>query len=109
MKPETFMDYKMVNVEYLPDGSYVETVIFNDELADSSLTPGITPLAKKTATKSKVYNCKNAAGNVMWYVKVTGTFTYGDGSVKCTAYTPSAASKDKSWKISKGTGDKGSN
>lgn len=109
VKPEIGKDYQVVEVEYFPDGSYTETVIFDDEFADSSLITGITPLAKKTVTKSKTYNYKTASGKVLWYAKVTGTFTYGDGSAKCTAYTPSAASKDKSWIISEAIGKKGSN
>ena len=96
----------VVDVEYVGNGNYIETVIFDDEFADSSLTKEIVPLASKTVTKSKAYNYKNAAGKVLWYVKVTGTFTYGNGSAKCTASNPSAAAKDSSWKVSKATGSR---
>ena len=99
----------VVDVEYVENGNYIETVIYDDEFADYSLVKGITPLASKTVTKSKAYNYKNAAGKVLWYVKVTGTFTYGNGSAKCTASTPSAASKDRSWKVSKATGSRSGN
>ena len=85
----------VVDVEYVGNGNYIETVIFDDEFADYSLVKGITPLASKTVTKSKAYNYKNAAGKELWYVKVTGTFTYGNGSAKCTAATPSAKSNEK--------------
>lgn len=91
------------------NGNYIEIVIFDDKFADASLIQGITPLASKTVTKTKLYNCKNAEGKVMWYVKVTGTFTYGNGSAKCTASTPSAASRNNSWKVSKATGSRSGN
>ena len=99
----------VLDVEYVGNGNYIETVIYDDEFADYSLVKGITPLASKTVTKTKLYNCTNATGKVMWYVKVTGTFTYGNGSAKCTASTPSAASKDSSWKVSKASGSRSGN
>lgn len=99
----------VVDVEYVGNGNYIEIVIFDDKFADASLIRGITPLASKTVTKTKLYNCKNAEGKVMWYVKVTGTFTYGNGSAKCTASNPSAAAKDSSWKVSKATGSRSGN
>ena len=43
----------VVDVEYVGNGNYIETVIFDDEFADSSLTKEIVPLASKTVTKSK--------------------------------------------------------
>ncbi len=58
--------------EYLPDGSCFVTVI---EDVHSS---GTHPLSSKTVTKSKTAYYKNSAGKVMWWVKVTGTFTYGN-------------------------------
>lgn len=99
----------VVDVEYVENGNYIETVIYDDEFADYSLVKGITPLASKTVTKSKAYNYKNAAGEIMWYVKVTGTFTYGNGSAKCTAATPSAKSNEKKWTVSKATGKRSNN
>ena len=45
----------------------------------------------------------------MWYVSVTGTFTYGDGTARCTSVTPSAASLDSNWKVSNITGSKSGN
>ncbi len=106
---ETYAGYQTIDVEYLPDGSYVETVIFDDRFAGSSMVREITPFTAKTVTKSKVYNYKNASGKIMWYVKVTGTFTYGNGSAKCTASTPSAKSNNSSWSVSKATGKRSGN
>lgn len=45
----------------------------------------------------------------MWYVKVTGTFTYGDGSAKCTKSTVTAASQNSDWKIASKYSSKSSN
>lgn len=54
-------------IEYYDDGSYFVTVI-EDE------TPEITPLST-TVTKSKTGSYYNSAGNILWSVKVTGTFS----------------------------------
>lgn len=80
-------------IEYFADGSYVVTVI-EDE--DSS----IIPLSTSTATKSKTKISYSSGGKARWYVKVTGTFTYGDGSSKCTASSVSAGTYSSKWKIS---------
>jgi hypothetical protein len=90
---------------------YFETVI---EDADSSsvLFPQDILSRKasaKTATKSKITYCKNSAGKVMWYVKVTGTFTYGNGSSKCTNADCTAEAKDKTWKVSNRSSSKSGN
>ncbi|MEG1009703.1 MAG: hypothetical protein RSF67_07845, partial [Clostridia bacterium] len=43
-----------------------------------------------TQTKFKTTYYKNATGDIMWWVKVTGTFTYGNGTSKCTRAIGSA-------------------
>ena len=80
-------------VEYLEDGYYYETVI-------ESETPEGVQQQSTTKTKSKTVYLKNSKGAVQWYVKVTGTFSYGSGSAKCTAASATAASKAAAWKIS---------
>lgn len=65
--------------------------VFNDS---------IDVLSANTVTKSKTSYMKNSAGETLWYIKVTGTFTYGNGSSKCTSVTPNAVSKNKNWKVS---------
>lgn len=90
-------------IEYLEDGSYFVTVI-EDEPAE-----GILPMAKKTVTKSKTTYFKNKNGTTLWYVRVKGTFTYGDGTAKCTSATPSAVSKSSAWKVSSATGGRSGN
>ena len=92
-----------VNIEELSDGSRFVTVI------EDISSPGIQPFSKETATKSKTVYYENSAGKRLWYVTVTGTFLYGDGTAKCTAATPTAASLDSSWKVSNITGGKSTN
>ncbi len=91
-------------IEYLDNGDYIVTII-------ETVSPvnGIMPLASNTETKSKTSYYKNAAGDTMWYVRVTGTFTYGDGTSKCTSVTPSAASYTSDWKVSNISGSKSGN
>lgn len=79
------------SVEYFPDGSYSVTVI-EDE------SPGIS-LFSSSATKSKRRTHYSASGTAQWYVKVTGTFTYGDGSSKCTSASASAGVYVSAWRI----------
>ena len=71
--------YENATVEYLDNGDCIVTII-------ETVSPvnGIMPLASNTETKSKTSYYKNTAGDTMWYVRVTGTFTYGDGISKET-------------------------
>ena len=62
----------------------------------------------KTVTKSKTgrYIHNNS---VQWYVKVTGTFTYGSGTSKCTSSSVSAKSSADGWKIVNSSASKSKN
>lgn len=89
----TETDSTQTETEYLPDGSYFITVIETDDTSVS--------LFSTTTTKSKTSTYHDANGNARWYVKVTGTFTYGNGTSKCTSSSVSAKSYDTSaWRIS---------
>lgn len=88
-------------IEYLSDGSYLVT-----ELEDAS--PGIS-LLTSTATKSKKLTYYSASDVAQWYVKVTGTFTYGDGSAKCTSASVSAGSYSSNWRIASKSSSKSGN
>lgn len=86
---------EFTEVEYLPDGSCYVTII------EDVPASGIQLFAvAKTETKSKTTYYKNAAGDIMWWVKVTGTFTYGNGTSKCTSAKGTAAAEHKMWKVS---------
>lgn len=85
-----------VTVEYLEDGSCYETVITVDDNENGD--SGIMSTAK-TRTGSKKTSYKSKSGAVLWYVKVTGKFTYNDSTSKCTSASATAASNSSSWKI----------
>lgn len=85
-----------VTVEYLEDGSCYETVITVDDNENGD--SGIMSTAK-TRTGSKKTSYKNKSGAVLWYVKVTGKFTYNDSTSKCTSASATAVSNSSSWKI----------
>ena len=80
-------------IEYLEDGSYF-TVVIEDENTSSNIT-----LYSTSVTKSKTYTYYNSKGTKQWYVKVTGTFTYGNGTSKCNSSSVSAKSYVNAWKI----------
>lgn len=90
-----------VEIEYFDDGSYLITTIDNEP------TSAIAPLSN-TTTKSKT--AKYYSGGVAkWYVKVTGTFTYGNGTSKCTSSSVSAGSYASNWKITSKSASKTEN
>ena len=90
-------------IEYLDDGSYFETVITTES------NSGMTTLSSKSVTKTKTGYYKNSNGTILWYVKVTGTFTYGNGSSKCTSSSVTADSKSGAWKITSKSASKSGN
>ena len=90
-------------IEYLDDGSYFETVITTESIS------GMTTLSSKSVTKTKTSYYKNSNGTILWYVKVTGTFTYGNGSSKCTSSSVTAESKSGAWKITSKSASKSGN
>lgn len=89
-----YADEAVSEIEYLDDGCYYETVIESEAPGDGE------QLQATTKTGSKTVYFKNSKGEVQWYVKVKGTFSYGSGSAKCTAASAIAASKVAAWKIS---------
>lgn len=78
---------------YLEDGSYIEITIEEEP-------PTIQLFAStKTKTASKTAQAKNSSGAKIWYVKVTGTFSYNGTSSSCTKSIATAASQHSSWSI----------
>ncbi|MGN0408775.1 MAG: hypothetical protein ACI4E3_00005 [Candidatus Fimousia sp.] len=86
---------------YFSDGSYIVTVM---ESIDDNIN-----LLSTTVTKSKKATYYNKDGVAKWYIKVTGTFTYGNGTSKCTNSTVTAASQSTTWKISSKSASKSGN
>ena len=80
-------------IEYFDDGSYI-VIIISNESSDISTYASTT-----STTKSKTSTYYSKSNSKLWDVKVTGTFTYGNGSAKCTSSTVSSTSYNKNWKI----------
>lgn len=79
---------------FLNDGSYLITT-----LEDTPIDDGITLSSVESKSKSKTIKHYNANNQVMWQATVTGTFSYGKGTAKCTKSTVSAKSFVSEWKI----------
>ena len=90
-------------VEDLGNGYYTVTVIENVP------TPNALFAASTNITKSKTTYFKNKNNETLWYVKVTGTFTYDGTTSKCLNVTPAAQSYVSAWKTSGLTGSKSLN
>ncbi|MCH5300490.1 MAG: hypothetical protein J1E56_04150 [Ruminococcus sp.] len=85
----------LIEIEYLENGDYIETVISN-ETNDNATCPLATT---KTITKSKTKYYKNSAGTVLWSVTIKGTFTYDGSTSKCTSCSHSASAPASNWSI----------
>lgn len=81
---------KTVEVEYLDNGDYIETIL--QEFPTYSRA--------STIKGSKTSNYKNSSGTTMWSVTVIGTFSYTSGkSSQCTSVSGSSATYSSSWKV----------
>lgn len=92
------------------DYCYVETVI-TDSTPDSPFDLiGAAPNATtKSTTKTKTSYVKNAAGEVLWYVSITATFTYDGSTANCTSCSHKAAAPVNEWKIKSVSSSKSGN
>lgn len=91
-------------IEYADDGSYMEILIFEDN-------NGIMPLAS-TYTKSgtKVYNSRNADGEILWTFSLKGTFTVNPGvSATCTSSVYTTSNLASGWELEFGNASKSGN
>lgn len=80
---------------------YEETIEIIDTIPSSRAT--------NTITGRKTKSMKNSAGAVLWYVAVTGTFTYTGSKSQCTSATVTAKSNNKFWKIISKSSSKNAN
>lgn len=102
-----FASAPTTQIEYFEDGSYCITVIEDCNIINN---PSITTAsASKTVSKSKTAHYYSASNVEMWYVKVTGSFTYGNGSAVCNSASVTAKSKNNNWKIANKTSSKSGN
>lgn len=93
---------EQIEYEYLEDGSYIVTIITENNNSDISLLS-----TTKTGSKKSVYY--NSDNEAMWSITVTGTFTYGDGTSKCTSSSVTTESYNSTWKISDKSATKSGN
>lgn len=98
----TSVSAQNVQIEHFSDGSYVITTI--KEQNESNIS-----LLSTTKTKTKTTNYYNSDHELLWYVQVKGTFTYGNGSAKCTDAQIFAESYNSHWKISNRSAKKDGN
>lgn len=80
-------------IEYLENGDYIVTY-FDD---DANLIPDDG--AKGTVVHSKTSRYYNSSGETMWYVTVTGKFTYNGVYSSCTEAAHAAGAPGASWSI----------
>ena len=91
-------------IEYLSDGSYYLTEIQVDSVPSARLSA-----ANRTRTVSKTARYFSSSGNVLWYVKLTATFTYNGTTSSCISAYATADSYSSSWKISRKSASKTGN
>lgn len=85
----------MTDIEYLDDGSSFVTVLEDEPGSGMNFFN-----TRKTTTKNKTAYYRDAGGKTVWYVKVTGTFTYGGGRAVCTDARVEVESMISGWKMS---------
>lgn len=100
----TFTSIDSIQTEYFDDGSYFVTLI--ETISDPQTEKTNPSRSSSTVTKSKTSIYHNSDGETVWSVKVTGSFTYGNGSATCNSVTPSASSNNSAWKVSNISGSK---
>lgn len=86
-------------VEYLENGDYIETTTETEN----------TTRAAGTVTGSKTKSYKDSDGNVLWKVKVTGTFAYTGKTSLCSTVSHTATSNSSSWTIKSSSSSKSGN
>lgn len=80
------VSFKEINAE----GYLIETIVETSQTA-----------MRSTSIKgSKTINYKDTKGNILWSVKVNGTFTYNGKTAKCVSSTMSTKCTVRNWKLS---------
>ncbi len=80
-------------VEYLKDGSYIETI-----LEENNSVGLFSTTSTKSGKKTSTY--KNSSGQIQWSISVTGTFSYNGSSSKCMSSSISTTCPGKYWSLS---------
>lgn len=91
-------------IEYLPDGSKIETVLVEEEHNVSARATEYT----KSGTKTRTYTDSN--GNVLWWFKLRGQYDVVEGvSSVCTVASYSHSISDSSWSLDSASTSKSGN
>lgn len=90
------------SIEYLNDGSYIETTITEEKTSYSAR-------ATTTINGSKKITHKSSNGEVLWTATLKGTFTYTGSSSACTASSITYSVVNDNWKITSATASKSGN
>lgn len=96
------------SAEKIADDLYCITTI---EITSNNVLDKSTETSRSSKTKSgsKTVKYQNSEGKTLWYVKVSGTFSYDGNSSRCTSVSVTAASYDKNWTISNKSSSKSGN
>lgn len=84
------------SIEYLDNGYYIETVILD---VSTSFPHDLIAGTTYTTTRTKTRYYKNSSGDVMWWVSITGTFTYDGSTSTCTSCYADADAPASTWSI----------
>ncbi|MCD7949292.1 MAG: hypothetical protein LUG12_03380 [Erysipelotrichaceae bacterium] len=95
--PVMAKDYEVVT-EYLDNGMIVETQIEE-----------ISYYSNRTKTGSKTAKYKDSDGNVLFTVKVSGTFQYDGNTATCTKSSATTSVVNSNWKIADSSASKSGN
>lgn len=101
-----------VQAQSIPEREYIEKNLYCvTEIQESvALIEQIyNAKASDNKTASKTVRYENANGETLWYVKVTGSFTYNGTSSSCTSASVSADTYSDNWKISDKSSKKSGN
>lgn len=98
------LEVPKVEIEYLENGDYIETII-----TDFSTENSVSTFATNTKTGSKTKSYKNSLGTILWSVTVKGTFSYNGSTSVCTSCSHSTTSPASSWTIKSSSHSKSGN
>lgn len=85
--------------EYLQNGDYFETSIETTHISNPVLSTLYTTTATQKITKTKTGTYKTSDDKSLWYVSITGTFTFNGSTSRCIKCSHNAGSYAKSWFI----------
>lgn len=102
------------NMDYVDDGIYcittIEEVVNYDQSSNKKRAHHVEINKKKSVkTAKKTNQYYDANDNLLWYVRVTGTFTYDGNTCTCTSSSVDAASNNADWVVSNKQSSKSNN